>query len=447
MKISAMILAVALLAEMSANANSIVSPSSETVFSFGEWSKPTVAQIPSVNGPTGIVSRECQVQVNRVKASSQNRKLQILYYPAANEVWVGEPFDRYVIMGQKIWGIAQLGGALKIRASMSAEDAGNKQDVNVGSFLAQFVANPNTMFWSDGSVDTLPLEHVFGYDALHGKPHSAQFRGPGLELKNVSLTLDKATISFRGLYTGLDLSLSLNSKKEIVQAFRDSQALPVLRRSFECPADLGTWLCPSVKDLRSPSGPQAALSCGNEYTELDATGNWILLGRAKSIVLIATGDLWIGPDPCDLFAIGNKIVGVVIDHDSREVQFFVGPGVRLPLTSNTSETYVTEIRKFTEDFRTNQYHWAPDYRISIPALFAGDSRFDKNCEFSKRQISLNGDNLVIGLCSGNPQAYPEITVGPEFQVLSTRVLGLDAPEIRPPVRNSGANGGFRSVEE
>jgi hypothetical protein len=436
-KILNLIFAACLSTAFAANAASFVSEVSGTVFDFGEWSKPVLINIPAVDGSTPVVSRECTVTIDRGRSRPETRKLKMLCYPAANEIWIGELYDQYLMMGQKIWGISQRSGTLYIRTSMPAEDAGDEQDVNAVSFLRLFSNNPSSIFWSEGPVAILPLDNVFGAVTLYGKDfmYTGAMWRPCLQWTNVSAGSDKATIRFHALVTSLDLSVSLNRDQEIVEAILGSETLPLLWRSArtgQYPSDLGTWLCPSYKELPSPKGPQSALICINEYTKLDDAGNWTTLGRAKSAVLVATRDLWIGPVTCDVLVVGRRIIGVNIDNASREVQFYIGPRARLPLGPGSSETYQAEVRKFGASFSANAYKWAPDYRISIPALFVGDSRFATDCWFSKRTVSLESENLVIGLNSGNSQAHPEITLGPDLQVLSTRVLPYNAPELRIP---------------
>jgi hypothetical protein len=432
---STIVVTICLLIQISAQAGSIVSPRNGTVYRFGEWSKATLTEIACSNGPIAVIRQECEVKVEPVRFAHETRRLQVLYFPAANEMWVGEPFDRYLMVGQKIWGISQNEGQLKIRVSRPAEDAGNGQDLNLATFISKFLDDPDSMFWDDGTLDSVWLHRVFGLRTLYGKNVDIWQHSPPVELTNVSVTGNKVSVGFRITTDGSGLSLSLNEKREIVEAFVDGKSLPVLWRSFEFSMDLGNWICPSIKGITSANGLQEALSCTQEYSELDSAGESHLLARVKSVVLIATGDLWIGPDICDVFVIGSRIVGVSVDSSTRELQFFLGPQVRLPLRNGTSEAYVAEIRKFESALRFNQYRLSPDYRIDLSAVFAGDIRFDSNCEFAKRKLSLSGDHLVVGLSSGKPGAASEITVGSDLRMISSRVLRTDDPELLPPPRS------------
>jgi hypothetical protein len=432
MKLITITLALTFAAVLNTPGDTTVAAGNGSVFHFGDWSQPVSLSVKSSGGQATLVSRECVVKIEKPRWL-QTTRLQMLYYPAGNEVWIGEPFDAYVIVGQKIWGVTQSGETLIVRPSQAASDAVNGQDVSVTEFLTKFVANPGSIFWTDGSVSTLPLHLVFGCVPLYTQ-NPASHVDQSLQLTNVTVVSDQVTAGFRGLVNGLDLSLTLNSKQEIVEAFRGGDRLPILCRRFQPPGEIEAWFGLGVRNWPSPQGGQATLGSIRENANTDKTGQSIGVAYANLAVLIATGDLWIGPDMCDRMVIDGRMIGMRIDGSTREVQIFNTTRARLPLTGDTSEAFLQGIRQFEAEFAANQYRWRPDVSISIPALFAADSRFGENCEYVKRIISLQGKNILIGLSSSNPQAYPEITLGPDLSVLSTRVLSVDSPELRIPTR-------------
>ncbi len=259
-------------------------------YQFGEWTRPAVLGLASTSGDAQVIRRSCKVTI-QYPGRPQIRNLDLLFYPAGNELWIGEATGHYVISNEKIWALRVTGVTLSLSMSQPAGDFSTAQDANLEAFLKKFVTDPRTLLWTDGSVKTLVLPRVFGFGAIYGAAREDYIR-PYLELTGLEAGPKGVTITFKVLQANFALSLTLGPDLTVTEARVGGDSIPVLFGSFSIPAGLERWSPPTGISVPSPSGALAALLCGRSYTALDASTNEVTLARANAVVLTSTGDLW-----------------------------------------------------------------------------------------------------------------------------------------------------------
>ena len=159
------------------------------------------------------------------------------------------------------------------------------------------------------------------------------------------------------------------------------------------------------------------------YTAPDESGEPnITLGSAYAVLVPATGDLWIGPALCAPVVIDGRMLGIVVDTKMGEIQVFSGPRARLPLAEGTAQAFQDQLRQFENSFIAGGYRFQPDWKASLPGLFAGDDRFANGCKFNLYRVSTKGNTIVLNMTSDNSQAHPEVTLSSDLKIISTRVL-------------------------
>ena len=296
------------------------------------------------------------------------------------------------------------------------------QDLKIEQFIAKFLVDPSTETWSDGSVKKLVLEHLFGSDALRtGK--SQPTAGPTVRFGEIVVAANGALVNLIVAQNGMALAVRLNERMDIVEATKGGVVWPVVHSTFGAPSECGLWFPPSEVELPSPQGAVTALRFLRFFTAPGDSGEQsITLGSAKAVLAVASGDLWIGPNWCNLVVIDGRMLGIVVDTKAGEIQVFSGPRARLPLPVGTARAFQDQLRQFESSFIAGGYRFQPDWKVSLPGLFAGDDRFANGCKFNLYRVSTKGNAIVLYLTSSNPNAHPEVTLSPDLKTISTRVL-------------------------
>jgi hypothetical protein len=399
-------------------AQTIVTTPSGTIYQFGEWSAPTNLTVRSATGDVQLVQRSCAV-MRQQPASPQTRVIELDYYPAAGEVWIGEHPQRYAVVGQKIWGLNTISRILKIKQSEAAGVATNGEALIINAFLQRFLDDPRTDFWLENTGQRIDLCNVFGYNSIFLTAQGSRIQPA--EITDLSLGTNSLTIALKS-QAGFGLSLRLDPSLKIVGASRGGLPLPVLFETVLPSAELNEWFPPRVVEIASDHGKSEALSSSRSYFYNDAeTGEESLMAAARSIVLISTGDLWIGPSECRLAVADGNIIGVMVDKEARELLVFTGPRARVPITLG-SRVYLDQIAQFESELRANQYRYEPDYRVKIPDLFAGTIDLRSNTDLGLRGVVIQGKNISVQINNNMVQGYPQILLGPDGKVLSAKLL-------------------------
>ena len=390
------------------------------VFRFGEWSKPSAIVVESTAGPVPLIGRTCDVAIQS-RRWTQNKQFQLLFDPGLKEVWLGDANGRYLVSGQKIWGAAVTDSVLMIRTSDSAGDAANGQELQIEEVLKRFLVDPRSLYWS-AKVKGLALQQVFGSDAVSDlRSQASQDRK--VTFSSIVVAPNGVTVNLTASHSGEALSVRLNEKVEIVEASRGGAPWPVVRSSFAGSNEFAAWFPPIGMSLPSPQGAVSGLRFLRFYTAPDESGEPnITLGSAYAVLVPATGDLWIGPALCAPVVIDRRMLGIVVDTKAGEIQVFSGPRARLPLSEGTAQAFADQLRQFESGFIAGGYRFQPDWKASLPGLFAGDDRFANGCKFNLYRVSVQGNAIVLNMTSSNPNAHPEVTLSPDLKTISTRVL-------------------------
>ena len=390
------------------------------VYRFGEWSAPSTISVDSAAGPVQLVSKTCDVTIEGGRWT-EHKNLQFLFHPDLHEVWLGEPVERYVVVGQKIWAPTLKGTHLMIRTSESAGDAPDGYEQIIEQFLTKYLDHASTLYWMDGSVTIVPVLDVFGFEAP-GDFDSTPSAKPSLQLLNIGVAPNSVTINLIALRTGTPLDVRLNEKMEVVEAHKKGMPWPVIRSTFKLSRDLDRWFSPLITRLQSPTGIVSALRLRREYMAADDSGALTrLLGAAKALLLVASGDLWIGPDLCRFAVVDGQIFGVMVDNQAAEIQVFRGQRARLPIAQGTAPVLEAELRLFDQNFLKSEYRIQPDFSMSLPGRFAGD-------DFNLVSVSTRESALVLTLTSGTAE-YPEVTLSSDLKTISSRVLSREEASI------------------
>jgi hypothetical protein len=145
-------------------------------------------------------------------------------------------------------------------------------------------------------------------------------------------------------------------------------------------------------------------------------------------VLLATGDLWIGPEDCTVLFVNGKMLGILMNRATCEIQIFKARPVRLPLSPDSAPLFQDQLRLFEQSFPAQQYVFAPDVRLTVVPLFADEKGLSQTVWYVQK-LRIQNNNIVINLNGGSAQAHPEITLEPDLTVVSTRVLGEDWQDV------------------
>ena len=320
-----------------------------------------------------------------------------------------------------------------IRTSESAGDAAGGYEQKIGQFPSKYLDRDSPLYWTDGSVKSVPLLGVFGHEAP-ADFDSAPSAKPSLQIVNIAVAPNSVTINLIALRSGTPLDVRLNERMEVVEAHKGGRPWPVIRSTFKLSSEFDRWFSPLVTSLQSPTGIVSALRLRREYMAPNDSGvNPRLLGSAKALLLVTSGELWIGPDQCRFAVVDGQIFGVMVDNQAAEIQVFRGQRARLPISHGTAPALETELRLFDQGFLKSEYRIQPDFSMSLPGRFAGD-------DFNLASVSTRESALVLTLTSGIAE-YPEVTLSSDLKTISTRVLTREeASSVFQKARASRASG-------
>jgi len=379
--------------------------------------------VVSDEGTATLSRRRCEVGEQEPRWPRQ-WQVEMVFDPVTKELWLGRPADRYVVLRKRIWGVSGRGRDLFLMHSQYAGDVQNGEESIMRKFLERFIEQPNIGMWQgEGSLEQFDLLDIYGR-VIYSKDAS-QAANP---LRILDATADQRGVTLNmETARGHGLSLTLSETLDILEARKDGRPVRVLfdgrlpRQRKHGFAGVGRF--PVV----TPGGEMEALSPVRFYSRLDDEGLDRVYATALAAVLPGSGELWIGPDECQLAFWEGQILGVMVGRpQAQELWVFRGRGVTIPGPPEGIAVFDKEAIRFEQEFEASQHQWKPDLRVNIRDLFPGDARFTEDCSFWMRRVSFGDKGLVVLLSSSNSQGHPEVVLSPDLRVVATGVRELNA---------------------
>lgn len=390
-------------------------------FTFSDWSPTEIMKVPSDEGTAALSRKHREVDEQDPRWPTK-WQIEMVFDPATKELWLGRPADRYVVLRKKIWGVSRRRRDLFLMRSQYAGGVQDGEQAIMQRFLGRFIQEPNINMWRGaGSLEQFDLLDIYG-PVIYSKDASQALANP---LRILDATADErgVTLSMETA-RGHGLSLTLSETLDILEARKDGRPVRVLfdgrlPRQPKC-GFAGVGRFPVV----TPGGEMEALSPVCVYSNEEGLNRGVY-ATALAAVLPGSGELWIGPDECQLAFWENQFLGVMVKRP-QELWVFRGRGVTIPGPPEGIAVFAKEAVRFEQEFEASQHQWKPDLRVNIRGLFPGDARFPRGSSFWMRRVAFGDKGLVVLLNSSNSRAYPEVVLSPEPRVVAAGVRELNA---------------------
>ena len=388
-------------------------------FLIGDWSAPKTVMAKSSDGAVSLECRICQVTV-QYRERPETLTIEQLTHPTSQEMWIGEPAEHYVVIGPKIWGLRCMTVDILAQPSEPRRATHDGRELVVENFMDKFVKEPRSALWGDGGIRKMDARRIFGDDAFRSD-NPIMFDIASVSA--VEVGQEGVTVTVEAALRGQTMSLTLGRDFEVISASREGRPVYVLDDSSPACVERRRWWGPPGNSvLPSPEGNVPVIRMYREYTSQDPSGENRRIGAAMAVLVMETGQLWIGPDCCSMGVFGGRILGVKQDEAMQNLLVFTGPRAVIPLSPESRKLFWVEITKFEAEMEARQNQFKPDLVKSVSELLADDLQFPAGTEFMGRGCSVLKDGLLMRFYSMKSQAYPEILIGPDLTMVSPRVV-------------------------
>ncbi len=389
-------------------------------FEFGPWSSSQSVQLLSAHGMVSVERSTCDVReylTNWSQDWSQVHRLEVLSYEAGKQVLIGHPSQVYLVVQDRIWGIAAQGRTLRIATSTRLQDDLGAKDLFVRDFMQRFVEEPNVEAWGDVAIWRIALRRIFNSSKLTTsmdahKNDVVSISGTKVDRDGVTLTMQSDA--------GRILSITLGPEGELLRAGCDGKDLPIVldcRLPWNEPHGFGGLGGASVV---GPFGAVPAFSLSQDYTIVDEAGEERNVGGVTTVVLEGTGHLVFGPFDARYAFVNGQLIAVKV-LDGNELCVFRGASRRIPLSPAGVSVFREEAVRFESEFEANKHEWKVDSIAKLAGLLGEEPGFSSTTTFQVHPtgLSVRGDSLLIKVRSSDNRVG-EVVLRPDLSVAASR---------------------------
>jgi hypothetical protein len=369
-----------------------------------DWSTPVQISIPSDGGVITVLKQTVE---------HCGYPIDLLYSQDGSSVWIGESQQAYFDVKGQIWGGHAVGRNLLFTPPVPALS---------GTAIASIADNWLELRRTGTEPKPDPrfnLTFVFGASAFGGGLRAMS--GPTFTISRVTPTSTNISFNLRAT-SGNDLGLTFSPDWNLISATKNGvDILPMLDGKF--PLDQQPWSPRSVT-LQSTTGPVTATAYDTPFDgEVVTNANFGAITTERipyapnvQVLVLPSGDLWIGPSPFAKLAMMNgKILGFIPSRQTGELLVFVGPRKHIPMEDGKR---IAAFRKVLDEVEaqvaTNKL--IPDKIVKLSSLFNDDPNFANDSEILVRGIAFEGTNLVVNLRSLKGNLVIKFT--PDLEILT-----------------------------
>jgi hypothetical protein len=263
---------------------------------------------------------------------------------------------------------------------------------------------------------------IFGRQAL--VPH--QFLVQNCFISSMLLTNNTVTLSLHTI-TDYDLRLTFSSDLQLLSAAQNGTPRPTLldgQHSFD--GGNKPWTQKQVV-VESSDGPTNAWACDKAFdapgyvmrSGIPAVGPMIPHAPSIRLLVMPSGDVWVGPSFCKLALVNGKIIGVTVFRQTGQLMAFVGPRVRIPMAEGVRISAIQALRSQVEAQVATGSFPPPDKTINVAGLFTDNAALQGQ-DTSIQALTLEGSTLVVDIAVSAVERSEllRVKLAPDLQVLS-----------------------------
>lgn len=403
---------------VSFGATSLKSPDGRD-YSFSDWSSPQQTAVASSAGKSQILKRSANVTMLHPKLA-ESHTLDFLVDPASQAVWVGRVQEQYFILRDTIHGALIEETRLFIKLSEKVDPALGGSEALLEKELAEFMASPRKAPSVSEATYAIELDRIFGRRAIvpgRGRPEG--WPKP-MSLLEVKVKENTATFVLSTV-AGYRLEVTFDSEFEPLLASKNGRSILILQNG-KLPFGMSQWSGPSEALVDTPEGTLTALVEHRSFYPVE-DGQKMPFPHMRAVIL-PTGELWIGPANCRLAWVDDRILGLEVELESKDLLVYVGPRATLTLDHTTSAVLKRELARFEAELKSDLFK--ETLRINVFALFAQDPSFARDPELSVKaslglkRLDFENRELVLTLGTGSPRTDLEVRMNSTLKIASTR---------------------------
>ena len=403
MKLSVLLCALALL--------------SATTLRGDAWSPTEAMQIEGESGPEKVFRQTLLLNAD------SGTSIDLIYTPTTNAAWIGVSQGCYFRCAGSIWSVSEGGRSIVLRRGSEGAPP-NGLAAWAESWLKDFYAGKSDGPNSDRSWVRLyrPVE-IFGAGTIYGDRRRSS-NEPGFGIERVHPTPTGVTLLLKPI-NGHLLELAFDQTIELLSSSVDGLVTPALKGSINSGSWTARWSERSVT-VETANGPITARAFDRSFTAGitnipgigPATTAAVPYAPVVRVLVMPSGQTWIGPSFCRIATVGNRIIGATVNRMTGELLVFRDSGNNISMHDirrrQEFERLILEIEGRGADKLVK-----PDLALQIADLFPGGNQIAIDPDMRVTEMSPKADRFEVRIT--HTSGVLEIELTQELSVVTSRL--------------------------